>query len=152
MQQPGQNYLDSKILTASQPRLQLMLIEGAVRFGKQAQQSWQDGAEFASIDQSLSRVAEILEELIRSAASGKTDLSELVENHYASIYRELANCRINQAADKLDACLELLQYHRETWKQVCQKLESEVIPKHSPVKPHIALDQSQACESFSLEA
>ncbi len=152
MHQPSQNYLDSKVLTASQPRLQLMLLEGAVRFGKQAQQLWLDGASFATVDRPLARMAEILEELTHGAAAGETEVSKVLENHYAAIYRELASCRINQSAEKLDACLELLQYHRETWKLVCEQAEAEAKSKQSLAKPHLDLGQSMVSESFSLEA
>ncbi|QEG34170.1 flagellar export chaperone FliS [Bythopirellula goksoeyrii] len=151
MQQPGQSYLDNKVVTASQPRLQLMLLEGAVRFSKQAQQLWKEDAGFASVDQSLSRVAEILEELVRGASSGDSEISKSIEDQYAAIYRELASCRINQAPELLDACLELLQYHRETWKLVCEQIEAEAKPPQSPGAARIHLDFVPG-ESFSLEA
>ncbi len=151
MQQPSKSYLDSKVLTASQPRLQLMLLEGAVRFGTQAQKMWHDGVEFASVDRQLARVAEILEELTHGAAAGESELSKAIESQYAAIYRELASCRINEEVEKLESCLELLQYHRETWKLVCEQLESKAEPKQSQVSPFVPFE-SFTGESFSLEA
>ena len=151
MAQPSQNYLDSKVMTASQPRLHLMLLEGALRFGKQAQQLWQEESGFAGVDQSLARVAEILEELIRSASSGTSEISKSIEDQYAAIYHELANSRVNQDAGKLEACLELLQYHRQTWKLVSEQVEAEAKPQQLPGTARIHLDFVPG-ESFSLEA
>ena len=143
-------YLEAKVLTASQPKLHLMLIEGALRFGQQARQSWDDNDADMTSDHKLLRIMDILEELTMSAAAGKSDISRQLEEQYAFLYREVAASRINRDCAKLDQCLKLLEYQRETWQLACEKVASEPTPARAPVVPTHLL--SSTTDTFSLEA
>ena len=144
-------YLDSKVLTASQPRLHLMMLEGAVRFGRQAASLWSDDASFSEADLFLAKVADIVDELVHGMASRANEISGQLEEQYAFIYRELAAGRINRDKSKLDTCLQLLDYHRETWKLACEKIEAgdgAPSPRAVPI-PHLP---SVPTNGLSLEA
>lgn len=143
-------YLESKILTASQPRLHLMLLEGALRFGQQAKQTWNDYEAFAESDQYLNRMMDIVEELAMGMSAGDGEISQQLEEQYAFLYRELAASRINRDLQKFDDCLKLLEIHRETWKMACEKVASEPAAPAPVVPPH-HLSQNPT-ESFSFEA
>lgn len=145
------HYLEGKILTASQPQLQLMLLEGALRFGRQARELWEGEAEFAEIERQLMRMADVVEELTHGAAQGETEISKQLEEQYAFVYRSLTQCRINQELKILDACLNLLEYQRETWKRVCKRLESTVSTS-KPGLPHLKTESLQVDSGLSLEA
>jgi flagellar secretion chaperone FliS len=146
-------YLESRVLTASQPQLQLMLIEGALRFGEQAKQFWDDDAQSEQVSQILDRMANIAEELVYSTAAGSSSISKQLEEQHAFLYRELALCRIDHDLERFESCLKLLDYQRETWKMACERLESNsAMPTTSPVSipvPHVPFSAS---DGFSLEA
>ena len=145
-------YLESKILTASQPRLHLMLLEGAIRFGRLAKQSWTDDVPSIESSQMLNRTMDIVEELSLSASAGKDDISKQLIEQYAFLYRELGATRINNDQQKLDECLELLEYHRQTWKLACEQLTSDpATPAKTPVVAPLHSAPSTT-GSFSLEA
>lgn len=152
-----QQYLESKVLTASQPQLHLMLLDGACRFVSRAQAIWAEGSDFVEVDVLLGKGMDILEELVQGTASGAQQLSKDLEEQYVFLYRELALCRVNQDLPKLQKCLELLNYQRTTWKMACERVESEhatpAAPKtKSVVVPHVQVDTTLPAAGFSLEA
>ncbi|MCA9231682.1 MAG: flagellar protein FliS [Planctomycetales bacterium] len=145
------HYLESKVLTASQPQLQVMLLDGALRFGRQAEKRWSDGAAFLEVDALLARMGDIVDELTHGVAQAETEFSLQLEEQYAFIYREIAACRINEDAEKLSTCLRLLDYHRETWKLACERVEAE--PRTAkPMLPHMNTQTLQSSQGFSFEA
>jgi len=145
-------YLESKVFTASQPRLHQMLLEGAIRFGQQAKQVWNDDESTAEIDQYLNRMMDIVEELTASASTSDNDISKQLVEQYAFLYRELGASRIHRDLQKLDSSLNLLEYHRQTWKLATKQLSSD--PSTPVLKTAIAPDHltPSTSDSFSLEA
>lgn len=156
MSQPSRDqYLESKVLTASQPKLHMMLLDGALRFGNQAREAWVQTDGFALAEPSLERMFDIVEELLQGLASGEGEISSQLAEQYAFVYRELAVCRTNQDSEKLDSCLKLLTYQRETWRLANERLDSahaEAAPKAKPVMPRLDMDSSQTSLGFSFEA
>jgi flagellar protein FliS len=145
-------YLEGKILTASQPRLHLMLLEGAIRFGQQAKQKWGDEQVSVEAGQLLNRMMDVVEELTMSTTAPEIEISKQLAEQYAFLYRELGACRIQGDLQKLDECLELLEFHRQTWKLACEKaVEDSAMPRKAPVLPSHHLSPSTS-DSFSLEA
>ncbi|NOY40992.1 MAG: flagellar protein FliS [Planctomycetes bacterium] len=144
-------YLDAKILTASQPRLHLILLDGASRFMRQAKERW-NVENFAETDQLLGRAADVIGEMTHGVADGSEKVSKQLEEQYAYIYRELADCRINQSAEKLNSCLKLLEYERETWLLACEKHEADTANPGLPGGPHLQMESSPASQGLSLEA
>jgi flagellar protein FliS len=111
-------YLQSKVHTASQPQLQLMLLEGAVRFGRQAQQAWVEPTPAA--ESLLKRTIDVVESLVHGVSGGRTEISQRLEEQYAFLFRELVACQVNRDAGKLESTLNLLEFERDTWKQACR--------------------------------
>ena len=125
MSQPSRDqYLESKVLTASQPKLHMMLLDGALRFGNQAREAWVQTDGYALAEPSLERMFDIVEELLQGLASGDGEISGQLAEQYAFVYRELAVCRTNQDPAKLDSCLKLLTYQRETWRLANERLDN----------------------------
>ncbi len=122
-------YLDGRVASASQPELQLMLLEGALRFGRQARQQWNDPGQQIAADRLLRRTLDIVEELTRSVGGGKTEASKRLEEEYAFAFRALTAAQFGRDAAQLDAALKILAIHRETWRQACEKLKSQVAPR-----------------------
>ena len=156
MSQPSRDqYLESKVLTASQPKLHMMLLDGALRFGNQAREAWVQTDGFTLAEPSLERMFDIVEELLQGLASGEGEISGQLAEQYAFVYRELAACRTNKDPEKLDSCLKLLTYQRETWRLANERLDdahAEAAPKAKPVMPRLDSDASQTSLGFSFEA
>ena len=147
-------YMESKILTASQPQLHLMLLEGAVRFGQKAVELWDDQEHAATVDSFIERLMDITEELSRSTTGRDNEVSLRLEEEYAFIFRELASCRMNQDRSKLEKSLELLSYQRDTWRQACEQLETVTdmpLPESGPAPVTYVATPSDTT-SFSLDA
>jgi flagellar biosynthetic protein FliS len=129
-QLPGapSRYLDARVTTASQPELQLMLLDGAIRFVQQAQGLWDADNQRAECRRLLGRATDIVEELVRAAAAGTAPPSKRLEEEYAFAFRELALAQLNEDPARLESALKLLSVQRETWKLVCQRLKAELPP------------------------
>jgi flagellar protein FliS len=136
-------YLDARVKTASQPELQLMLLDGALRFARQAAKQIGADAQRLETDRLLARALDIAEELVRSVSAAKTDASARLAEEYAFAFRQLTAAQINQDPTALDAAIQLLSFHRETWRLACERLQG---PAASPNAPHAAP------ERLSLEA
>jgi len=140
-------YLDSKVFTASQPQLHLMLLDGAVRFVRLAQQQWNDESGSALSEQSLDRSITILEELVLGVSTATSEISQQLEEQYAFLYRELTDSRVNHDLEKLGVCLNLLVYEQETWQRANALVEaddpaSQSVEKVTPAPaiPHSQID------------
>jgi flagellar secretion chaperone FliS len=144
-------YLESRILTASQPRLHLMLLEGAARQCTVAQQA---GAQefWGEFEGALGKTLDIVEELVRSVTGKTIEIAGSLEEQYAFLYRELTSARFGMDLGKLADCAKLLEFHRETWKQVCDKADVSTSPRPAVIAPHMTADTGLVSESFSFEA
>ena len=149
------SYLESKVLTAPPHRLQLMLIEGAMRFGRLAEQELQRGNQVAA-SLPLMRVLDIMGELLAGARGKKNDLNMKVADLYWYLFRQISQAKIDGDATILSAALELLDYERQTWQLVCDKLNADSsAPPAGPVPQAHLCGASRAPASnpgFSLEA
>jgi flagellar protein FliS len=139
-------YLDARVASASQPELQLMLLDGALRFGQQARRLWPDDSQRLECDRLMRRVLDVVEELVRSVASGRVAESKRLEEEYAFIFRQLTAAHLTHAAAELDSALKLLEFQRETWRMACEKVKQPRIP--APLADADALPTS----GFSLQA
>jgi flagellar secretion chaperone FliS len=123
--QAAQNYLRTKVLTATPEQLQLLLFDGAMRFGHQARVALQD----RNWEQSytlLSRVQKIVTEL--NASLKHTVAPELcgkLASLYNYAYRKLLEANVGHKIESLDEALNVLGYQRETWSLLLQKLAQQ---------------------------
>src|SRR4051812_46290706 len=114
-QQAAQNYLRTKVLTATPEQLQLMLYDGAIRFCDQARV----GLEQKNFEQSyngLSRAQKIISELTASLKHDLApDLCGKLAALYNFVYMKLVEANIHHEIKPLDEALNILRYQRETW-------------------------------------
>jgi len=116
-------YLESKVLTAPPQRLQLLLIEGAIRFGRQAEESLRNGDRVAA-SSSLLRTIDIIGELLAAARANKSELNKSVADLYWYLFRRASEAKINSDPAALAETLRLLDFERQTWQMLCDKLSS----------------------------
>src|SRR5215213_1720178 len=129
------SYLESQILTASPYRLHLMLIEGAIRFGRQADEAFRRGDEAAAAGPLL-RMIDIVGEMLVGVRENKTDLTRKIAELYLFIFRRVSEAKINADAAALGEALRLLEFERQTWQQLCEKLGRDVSAS-KPTTPHL---------------
>jgi flagellar protein FliS len=120
--QVAQNYLRTKVFTATPEQLQLMLYDGAIRFGEQARAA----LEKRQFDQSfelLSRTQKIIAEMTASLKHDVSpDLCGKLAALYTFVYRKLIEANVEHTIPPLDEALTILRYQRETWVMLLEQL------------------------------
>jgi flagellar protein FliS len=143
-------YLESKVLTAPPQRLHLMLIEGAQRFGRQAEEALRRGDAEAAAAPML-RVLDIVGELLAVVRAKKSELNSRIADFYWFLFRRVSLAKIHGDAAMLSEVLRLLDYERQTWQLVCDKLEAASAPAAATATFHAHLQRASQA-GFTLEA
>ena len=120
--QAAQNYLRTRVMTATPEQLQMMLYDGAIRFSEQAKAAL-DAGDYEKSYQAISRVQKILTEM--SCGLKHDVLPELCEKLsalYSYLYRRLIDANVKHEAAALDEVLGLLRYQRQTWALLLDQL------------------------------
>lgn len=120
--QAAQNYLRTRVMTATPEQLQMMLYDGAIRFAEQARAALAAG-DYEKSYAHISRVQKILTEM--SCGLKRDVLPELCEklaSLYNYVYRRLIDASVQHEVAALDEAIELLKYQRETWSMLLDRL------------------------------
>ena len=141
--QANSRYLDGRISTASQPELQLMLLDGALRFGRLAEQLWNAPDQRAECDNMLTRTNDIVEALVQGLVITESEISRRLADEYAFAFRQIALAQLNHDSAPLAAALHLLQFERETWQLACEQLKAAA-PATTPIAPLAGLHYESA--------
>lgn len=119
-----ETYLTNEVMTATPQRLQLMLIEGAIRFARQADAHWAN-QEDAHADEALTRAEQIVTELLCGLnPDGDAELVRRVASVYLFVFRTLTTAHLQHDSAQLNDAIRVLETERETWRQVCDRLGS----------------------------
>lgn len=109
------HYLKTKVFTATPEQLQLMLYDGALRFGEQARAALEK-RNFEESYRLISRVQRILTELSGSLKHDVApELCGKLAALYTYAYRKLVEANVDHEIASLDEALGILRYQRETW-------------------------------------
>ncbi len=123
-QSAQQKYLQAEVHTATPQKLQLMLVEAAIKNIHRTKLSWQqqrydDGVE------TLSRSQDIIAEILCSLdVKSNEQIAKSLGAIYLFVFRCLAEGGMKHDEQKLDDALRVLNAERETWRQVCEKFGS----------------------------
>jgi len=116
------NYLRTKVFTATPEQLQLMLYDGAIRFTEQGKQALTQKNYEASYN-ALSRAQKIITELqcgLRHELA--PDLCGRLAALYNFVFRKLMEANIHHNIASADEALTILKYQRETWVMLLDQL------------------------------
>ena len=122
---PANAYLRTKVLTASPEELRLLLLDGAIKFTRQGSEglaSKNYEASYNGITQCRNIVLELLTTI---RPEFDPEMCERVKAVYAFMYTELVSAGMERNVTKLDAVVKLLEYERETWVMLMDKLAAE---------------------------
>lgn len=125
------NYFESRVLTAPSHNLHLMLAEGAIRFGRQADTAYRRG-DVEEADVPLMRMLDVVGEMLAGVREMKTEINPQIVNLYLYLFRIVGEAKIYDDVIKLDEALTLLEFERETWQLVCEKLGNSPTPAEAP--------------------
>ena len=121
-QQAAQNYLKTKVFTATPEQLQLMLYDGALRFGEQGRLA----LEAKNYEQSFNMISRVQKIIAEMHSSLKPDVApELCKKMsalYNYIYRKLIDANLEHRVADLDEAMNILRYQRETWMMLLEQL------------------------------
>jgi flagellar protein FliS len=127
-----ETYLAGEVFSATPQKLQLMLIEAAIRLANQASEHWQAGRQ-AKGTQALGRCQMIMVELLSGLRPDQMpELVARVAGVYMFVYRSLVAAQRDRDPRKVADAVQVLEIERETWRQVCVVLgqASEPPPQH----------------------
>lgn len=143
-----ENYLETQVMTAPPQKLQLMLIDAALRSIHRASQAWQEGnveERCEALVHAQQVMGELLAGLNREAGG---DLVKKMAGIYLFVFRTLMEANYQQDQQKLNEAREVLEVERETWRQVCENLGDEAPTSDAPVS---APDAAPAAPPMGLD-
>jgi flagellar secretion chaperone FliS len=125
MTAPSQEYLKTKVMTASPEMLTLMLWDGAIRFSEQGKEAIVK-KDIEGSYKSLVRAQRIMTELVTNLKHDvNPDLCGKLAALYNFIYRRLVDANLTKNAQLVDDALEIMRHQRETWVMLIEKLTKE---------------------------
>jgi len=115
-------YLRTKVLTATPEQLQMMLFDGALRFCEQARLALQS----KNFEQSYDLIARVQKILLELSCSLKhdvlPDLCGKLAALYNFAYRKLIEANVRHDLASLEQAINILKYQRETWAMLLDQL------------------------------
>jgi flagellar secretion chaperone FliS len=124
-------YIVTEVMTAPPQKLQLMLIEAALRFAAKAKNHWH-AAENAEAGEAILRCQQIVSAIIAGVRpDADRALASKVSAIYAFVFRCLVAAHLRSDGRKLDEAISVLQIERETWQLLCGRLEDRRPAAHT---------------------
>ncbi|MFQ5806832.1 MAG: flagellar export chaperone FliS [Phycisphaerae bacterium] len=148
----SKEYLKSVVMTASPEQLQLMLLDGAIRFtlrGKEALEKNDIEGAFKGFERAQRIVLELNNGLRRDVNPRLVDQMAAL---YDFIFRRLIDANVHRETQAADDALRILRHQRETWGLLIEKLAQEASNQtdpQPPVDPGASSDGEDS--SFSIE-
>jgi flagellar protein FliS len=134
---PVNEYLRQRVMSASPEELRLMLLEGAIKYATQGREGLARKDYEASFN-GLSSCRDIVLELLTTIrVDPNPELASQLKGLYTFFYTSLVEAGHEKDLAKLDKVIELLQYERETWILLMQKLAEERTAGDQP-RPRLA--------------
>jgi flagellar protein FliS len=119
------SYLTTEVFTAPPQKLQLMLLDAAIRQIARTKQQWRDGEE-GKASLSLIHAQQIVEQLIAGVnREAAPELADRALGVYSFLARRLMEAGANRDESKLDDATRVLEIDRETWRRVCEELSGK---------------------------
>ena len=151
MPQNSHSYLETQVLTSPPQKLQLILIEAAIRFAKKAEMLRTQGGDEAEACVAIGRAQKIVSEII-SGLNQEVD-PELV-GQIASIYifisQALVKANLPENSQQLADAIRILEEERITWRLVCEKLAAESADQNEAAMLHQQTREVEATETDSV--
>lgn len=139
-------YLRTKVLTAPPEQLRLFLLDGAVKFAIQGLEALK-AKNWEGVYTGYTQARNIVLELTNSIkADVDPVLAQRMQGLYTFIYMQLVESGFEKDIAKGEKAVELLEYERETWMLLLDKLAAERagITTNAPAAPERAAPEAFA--------
>lgn len=131
-----ESYMEAQINTATPQKLRLLLIEAALRAGRQARSAWPD---HEAAYHAIVRCRDIVSELLAGVRPDGSQLAQRVAALYAFLFKTLTESQLRRDLEKLEEVLTVLEIERETWQDLCQAMpEPPAAGRCTPTAPEIS--------------
>lgn len=128
----SQAYLRTRVMSASPVELRLMLFDGAIRFLTQGLEGLERRDYEAAYDGHSKCQAIVVELLNTLEPKHAPDLCEKLNGLYTFMYLKLVESLTQRDPAIGRDVLELLEFERETWRQLMEKLAAEGMELNVP--------------------
>jgi flagellar protein FliS len=123
--QAAQQYLRTRVMTATPEQLQIMLYDGAIRFCEQAK----NALEKKNLEQvfiNISKAQKIVTELIGSLKPELyPELCQKLVAVYTYVYKRLIEASVEHKVESLKEAVDLLRFQRDTWAMLLDQVGRE---------------------------
>jgi flagellar secretion chaperone FliS len=118
-------YLKTKVMSASPEELRLMLLDGALRFARQGRKGLEDKHYEVSYE-NIVKAKDIVLELINILRPDvDPELCSKLSALYTFMYKRLTDANMQHELKAIDEVIDLLEYERETWVLLMERIRSE---------------------------
>ncbi len=151
---PSREYVKNAVLTASPEQLQLMLLDGAIRFSVKGLEALQAG-ELESMFNALERAQRIVLELNNGLRREvNPTLVDQMAALYDFIFRRLVDANMHRDPQAIEDALRILRHQRETWSMLLEKLKKEGAALQTPAaqQPRKAAESAEASTTTGFVA
>lgn len=118
-------YFRNQVLTATPEKLRLLLLDGCIRF----MEDGRDGLvnkDYEKMYSGFSQARDIVLELISGMKPEvNPDLCEKLGALYTFVFKHLTEAGFEKSVEKIDECLKIMRYERDTWGMLCEQLWKE---------------------------
>lgn len=109
-------------MTASHEQLQLMLIDGAIRFALKGREAI-EARDFEGMFTALDRAQKIVAQIGAGLQEDKNPaLVKQMKSLYNFVYRRLVDAHFQRDVAAVDEAVQILRHQRETWKIIADKV------------------------------
>ena len=140
---PNNPYFRQQVLTASPEKLRLLLLEGCVRFMREGREAM-GGKNWEGVYTNFTSARDILLELMNTLRHEVApELCAQVSSVLTFVYNHLTEASFEKNVAKVDACIKIMDYERETWALLIDRVAEE-----RAANPHVP----QAMSSSPVQA
>ena len=118
-------YLEARVMTAPPHQLHLMVLDGAIRFAKQAA-AGMEAEDYETAHFSLNSSRDFVSELISGLdEDDDTELVDRLRQLFVFVFRSLIDADAKRNPRLIRDALQILEMHRDTWMELIEKLPQE---------------------------
>jgi flagellar protein FliS len=138
-------YLKTKVMSASPEELRLMLLDGALRFARQGRTGLEEKNYEVSYE-NIVKAKDIILELINILRPDvDPELCAKLSALYTFMYKRLTDANMQHELKAVDEVIDLLEYERETWVLLMDQIRNErssgTAPQSAPAAPAQSAEQ-----------
>ena len=120
-QKAQKTYIEREVATATPQKIQLMLIEAAIKNIHRVRNHWENNDPEAAFH-AITRIQDIVTEILCSLdRKGSPEIAQSLAGIYVFLFRKVAGVRGPEDMASLDEAQKVLMVERQSWKEICEK-------------------------------